>query len=88
LYTALLVIALVAVLLGILFLYLEMDFYEFKIKGGPPLVMGKQLFEYRNRHLERSEGSGVNLAEILRCAQDDNNPSPLFEHGCSTSKTS
>jgi hypothetical protein len=39
LYTVFLVIALVAVLIGILFLYLEMQFYEFKIKGAPPVVM-------------------------------------------------
>ncbi len=31
-------IALVAVLVGILFLYLEMSLYEFKFKGGPPVV--------------------------------------------------
>jgi hypothetical protein len=31
----LLVIALIALLLGILCLYLEMDMYEWKIKGGP-----------------------------------------------------
>jgi hypothetical protein len=35
LYTVLLVIALVAVLIGILFLYLEMGLYEFKFQGGP-----------------------------------------------------
>lgn len=39
LYTVFLVIALVAVLVGILFLYLEMQYYEFKIKGAPPVVM-------------------------------------------------
>jgi len=36
LYTALLAIALVALLLGILCLYLEMKQYDFKFKGGPP----------------------------------------------------
>jgi hypothetical protein len=39
LYTALLVIALVAILIGILFLYLEMDLYEFKLQGAPPVGM-------------------------------------------------
>ena len=39
LYTVLLVIALVAVLIGILFLYLEMGLYEFKLQGGPPVGM-------------------------------------------------
>ena len=34
-YTVLLAIALVALLLGILFLYLELNTYEFKLKGGP-----------------------------------------------------
>ncbi|MEN6405061.1 MAG: hypothetical protein ABFC77_01190 [Thermoguttaceae bacterium] len=35
LYTVLLVIALVAVLIGILFLYLEMGTYDFDFQGGP-----------------------------------------------------
>lgn len=39
LYTVLLVIALVAILVGILFLYLEMRLYEFKLDGGPRVVM-------------------------------------------------
>jgi hypothetical protein len=39
LYTVFLVIALVAVLLGILFLFLEMQAYEFKLKGAPPVGM-------------------------------------------------
>ena len=34
-YTVLLVIALIALLSGILCLYFEMDMYEWKIKGGP-----------------------------------------------------
>ena len=42
LYTVLLAIALVAVLIGLLFLYLEMDLYEFKLKGGPPVGMVNQ----------------------------------------------
>lgn len=37
-YTVLLVFALIALLLGILCLYLEMDMYDWKIKGGPPVV--------------------------------------------------
>jgi hypothetical protein len=39
LYTVLLVIALCAVLLAILFLYLEMGVYDFKVKGSPPVSM-------------------------------------------------
>jgi len=39
LYTVLLVLALLAVLVGILFLYLEMDTYDFKFKGGPSVTM-------------------------------------------------
>jgi hypothetical protein len=38
LYTVLLVIALVAVLIGIVFLYLEMQAYDFKFQGGPTVV--------------------------------------------------
>lgn len=34
-YTTLLVISLLAIVLGILCLYLEMSAYEFKFKGGP-----------------------------------------------------
>lgn len=39
LYTVLLVIALIAVLIGVLFLYLEMGTYEFKFDGGPAVGM-------------------------------------------------
>ena len=39
LYTVFLVIALVALLIGLLFLYLEMSFYEFKVKGAPPVAI-------------------------------------------------
>lgn len=39
LYTVLLVLALLAVLIGILFLYLEMETYDFKFKGGPSVTM-------------------------------------------------
>jgi hypothetical protein len=38
-YTVFLAIALAAVLLGILFLFLEMQLYDFKIKGAPPVGM-------------------------------------------------
>jgi hypothetical protein len=39
LYTVLLVLALIAIRVGMLFLYLEMGLYEFKFKGGPPVAM-------------------------------------------------
>lgn len=39
LYTVLLVLALIAVIIGIVFLYLEMQLYEFKFQGGPSVVM-------------------------------------------------
>lgn len=38
-YTVLLVIALIAVLIGILFLYLEMGTYDFKLQGAPAVGM-------------------------------------------------
>jgi hypothetical protein len=38
--TVLLVIALLALLLGILFLCLEMNYYDFKFKGGPTPPVG------------------------------------------------
>jgi hypothetical protein len=39
LYTILLVIALLAILTAILFLYLHMQNYNFELKGGPPVAM-------------------------------------------------
>ncbi len=39
LYTVLLVIALLAILVAILFLYLHMQSYNFELKAGPPVVM-------------------------------------------------
>jgi hypothetical protein len=38
-YTVLLVIALLAILLGIAYLYFELDMYQFKHKGGPPVTL-------------------------------------------------
>ncbi|MGW8256041.1 MAG: hypothetical protein ACWGMZ_01000 [Thermoguttaceae bacterium] len=38
-YTLLLAIALLAIIVGIVFLYLHMQVYEFKIKGGPTVTM-------------------------------------------------
>jgi hypothetical protein len=42
LYTVLLVMALIAVLIGILFLYLQMAVYDFKLRDGPPVGMVQQ----------------------------------------------
>ena len=39
LYTILLVIALLAILVAILFLYLHMQSYNFELKAGPPVAM-------------------------------------------------
>ncbi|MGD0517512.1 MAG: hypothetical protein ABSA26_08260 [Thermoguttaceae bacterium] len=39
LYTVLLVIALLALLTAILFLYLHMQSYNFELKGAPPMAM-------------------------------------------------
>jgi len=36
------VLSLIAILIGILFLYLEQETYEFKFKGGPPVAMASQ----------------------------------------------
>jgi hypothetical protein len=38
-YTMFLVIALLAILVSILFLYLHMQAYNFELKGGPPVAM-------------------------------------------------
>ena len=45
LYTVLLVVALLALLLGILFLCLEMNAYDFKFKGGPTPPVGMIQYE-------------------------------------------
>jgi hypothetical protein len=92
LYTVLLIIALVAVLIGIVFLYLEMDSYKFEIKGGPPVVMVEQWPAVGGQlsvHLCRK------LGLQLHCHPTDEFPNPqslipnpFAEHGCSTSKTS
>ena len=68
LYTVLLAIALVAVLVGILFLYLEMDLYEFKFKGGPPVVNGR----VRHQRDQESVRSG--------CVSDAASTSPTLSH--------
>ncbi len=39
LYTVLLVIALLAIIVGIVFMYLELNAYDFKAKGGPAVTM-------------------------------------------------
>ncbi len=39
-YTILLIIALIALLLGIICLYGEMSLYEFKMNGGPTVPVG------------------------------------------------
>jgi len=44
-YTILLVVSLLAVLLGILFLYLFNRNYEFKLDGAPSVVMSRQVEE-------------------------------------------
>ena len=41
LYTVLLALALVAVLVAIVFLWLEMSAYDYKSKGGPPMAMAE-----------------------------------------------
>jgi len=53
-YTFFLAIALIAVLVAILFLCLEMSPYDFKFKGGPPVVRmdvpGAQQYSVRETH--------------------------------------
>ncbi len=40
-YTVLLIIAMIALLVGILCLWAEMDAYEWKLKGGPRVSVGR-----------------------------------------------
>jgi hypothetical protein len=87
LYTALLVIALVAILIGILFLYLEMDFYEFKIKGGPvPMGMVNRWSIGGSAMVAINSAFGVRRLAFHSSLPPG--PSALLEHGCSDSKTS
>jgi hypothetical protein len=46
LYTILLVLALLAVLVAILFLYLFMKTYDFKMGGAPPVAMASHQFSF------------------------------------------
>ena len=80
-YTVLLVIALIAVLLGILFLYLHMGRYDFKLKGGLAMVVASEA-EVGNQG--RSE---VVLSARAGQAPPLHVPIPnlqsISEHGCS-----
>jgi len=72
LYTALLAIALLALLLGILCLYLEMKAYQFEFKGRPLLTMqsveaGDQAVE-SSRGLARARDGSDALCDLPGCA--------------------
>jgi hypothetical protein len=77
LYTVFLIIALVAILIAILFLYLEMATCKFELKGGPTAavtsrqqsVVGAVCRAGRWHVPERSEGRGLVVRHALRCAQ-------------------
>jgi len=64
-YTVLLLLALLALILGIVCLYFEMDMYNFEIKGGPTVSAGHTahypLSEKGDRYIlpERPEGCFV-----------------------------
>jgi hypothetical protein len=66
LYTVLLVIALIAVLIGILFLYLEMGTYDFKFQGGPAVGM-----------VSSHQPSGSELSPAIDLAQNARQIRPL-----------
>ena len=66
LYTVLLVLSLIAVLIGILFLYLEQETYEFQFKGGPPVAMvGVQGSESRGQGSEQLAGNEVDRSSFI-----------------------
>ncbi len=83
-YTVLLVISLIAVLLGILFLYLHMGRYDFKFKGGLAVVMASEA---------EVESQGPEIILLARAGQAPPlhafaqslipNHQSLIEHGCS-----
>ena len=60
LYTVLLAISLIAIGIGILFLYLEQDTYDFQFKGGPPVaVVSGQGSEIGGQGAEQLAGNEV-----------------------------
>ena len=66
LYTVLLVLSLIAILIGILFLYLEQETYEFKFKGGPPVAMLRdQGSEIRGQGYEQLAGNEVGSSSFI-----------------------
>ena len=66
LYTDLLVISLIAILIGILFLYLEQETYEFKFKGAPPVAMVRdQASEIRGQGYEQLAGNEVGSSSFI-----------------------
>lgn len=84
-YTVLLVMSLIAVLLGILFLYLHMDHYDFKFKGGPIVMMTKEA--------EVGDQGRSEIVQLARAGQTSPlhafaqslipHHQSLIEHGCS-----
>jgi len=52
-YTVMLVIALVALVIGIVFLSLEMDFYNWEFKGGPRVSWLQVPGPFATNHLQR-----------------------------------
>ena len=66
LYTVLLVLSLIAILIGILFLYLEQETYEFKFKGAPPVAMARdQGTGVRGQGYEQLAGNEVGSSSFI-----------------------
>ena len=61
-YTVLLVLALLALIVGIVFLYRFMEEYQFKIKGGPSVSMASQVEQSSGRVC--NEGSGFRVQDL------------------------
>jgi hypothetical protein len=88
LYTVLLVIALLAVLIGILFLYLEMDLYKFELKGGPSVgMMIDPLPAVSDWQFAWCIAPGI-PGRDTSLQFPSLNPQSLGEHGCSLCKVS
>ncbi len=61
-YTMLLIIALIALLLGIICLYGEMSMYEFEMDGGPTVSAG---------HCEAASGyTRLSATSLAKCSND------------------
>ena len=70
-YTVLLIIALIALLLGIICLYGEMSMYEFETDGGPTVSAGFAPTVNSPRYCEAASGyTRLSATNLAKCSND------------------